>query len=712
MPRPLRSIALLVALIGCGDKDADDTGPGGAVGDDTGEPDTGDTGGPTAVDADGDGYDEAADCDDADPAVYPGAVETCNGVDDDCDDEIDEDAVDMLALFVDGDGDGSGAEPTEACAIGDGLAAVDGDCDDADPAVHPGAPEVGCNGVDDDCDGTIDVNRVPTDHADLATAVAALADGAEICVEPGVYAETLDLTGRELEFTGQGGAAATTLDLGTTAPMVSIMGEADTEVGGDVGFTGFTLTGGDFTAAGTALEGGFAHVEGGTLRLTDIAFTDTTAAMSDLGTLSGLLVWGQDATLSLDGVTVSGIDASMSGGSDGERLLGGIAFGLGSAVEVSDLTVTDVSFTGSATRDACTVRGGVLMVDEGSTLTASDVHISGVDIDLSCATRALASGALIYVYDSGSTLTNVSATGNRVALAASRTATASALISGTGWLSGASQDWSVIELTDNDLNTESSRPLVYGGLSIDGGALSHFTYWNNTARATGTGEGRSGSMAGMALSAGDIDAAYLDIRHNTGHGDDYSAAMVAVYAAGLDRTLRNFIIAGNTLSGYSLLGMALYAGAESATMTVQHGDIVGNTFTGAVPYGEGVVTAGGEDSAARVAFDHVQIVGNTLVGDDDLLALYTWEAPGDVLDVSYCNLFGADVESSWGAMSGADGNISADPLYTDVSGADATTWDLSLGAGSPAIDAGDPATLDTDGSTADLGAYGGSYGAW
>ena len=38
---------------------------------------------------------------------------------------------------------------------GDGYSEYDGDCDDSDPAVHPGARER-CNGVDDDCDGQTD----------------------------------------------------------------------------------------------------------------------------------------------------------------------------------------------------------------------------------------------------------------------------------------------------------------------------------------------------------------------------------------------------------------------------------------------------------------------------------------------------------------------------------------------------------------------------
>jgi len=98
------------------------------------------------------------DCDDRDPLIRPGAREVCNGVDDDCDGLIDDadggwDPATGVTAWVDGDGDGYGRDPVTVCGLTGGLAAEPGDCDDADPSVHPGAIEVCRNGVDDDCDG-------------------------------------------------------------------------------------------------------------------------------------------------------------------------------------------------------------------------------------------------------------------------------------------------------------------------------------------------------------------------------------------------------------------------------------------------------------------------------------------------------------------------------------------------------------------------------
>jgi hypothetical protein len=115
---------------------------------------------------------DSSDCDDTDGAVHPGADETCNGKDDDCDGDIDEpDAIDAPTWYPDEDGDDFGGldGAVTACTGPDGYLIDGSDCDDSDPAVHPDATEW-CNGVDDNCDGL-------TDGSDAADALTWYADG-------------------------------------------------------------------------------------------------------------------------------------------------------------------------------------------------------------------------------------------------------------------------------------------------------------------------------------------------------------------------------------------------------------------------------------------------------------------------------------------------------------------------------------------------------
>ena len=126
------------------------------------------------ADADGDTYGDAGstteacsapegyvadntDCNDGDGSINPGAAEICNGIDENCDGNIDEGV--LTTFYADGDGDtyGDDGMTAEACSAPEGYVAMNGDCNDADAAVNPAATEVCGNGIDDDCDGYIDL---------------------------------------------------------------------------------------------------------------------------------------------------------------------------------------------------------------------------------------------------------------------------------------------------------------------------------------------------------------------------------------------------------------------------------------------------------------------------------------------------------------------------------------------------------------------------
>ncbi|MEZ4236631.1 MAG: putative metal-binding motif-containing protein [Myxococcota bacterium] len=115
------------------------------------------------LDVDGDGVLEGDDCDDTAASTYPGAPERCDGVDNDCNGLVDDDPV-YRDGWTDADGDGYGdpGAPAPWCEPEPpaGVVLDATDCDDGDPAVHPGATEV-CDGVDDDCDGEPD-DGLPT----------------------------------------------------------------------------------------------------------------------------------------------------------------------------------------------------------------------------------------------------------------------------------------------------------------------------------------------------------------------------------------------------------------------------------------------------------------------------------------------------------------------------------------------------------------------
>ncbi len=100
--------------------------------------------------------DKLGDCNDNDELIHPNAIEACNGKDENCNGQLDE-GLTMTTTWPDVDKDGFGAingAPATGCTSAS-RAQNNKDCNDVDPKVRPGMPEV-CNGFDENCDGKVD----------------------------------------------------------------------------------------------------------------------------------------------------------------------------------------------------------------------------------------------------------------------------------------------------------------------------------------------------------------------------------------------------------------------------------------------------------------------------------------------------------------------------------------------------------------------------
>ncbi len=166
---------------------------------------------------------------------------------------------------------------------GDGWTVQDGDCDDDDPLVHPGAP------------GTI---SVPADYTEIQVAVYAAANGDVICVDPGTYFETLSFRGKAVRIIGTAGPEATVIDAGDTKTVVRFnQGESALSV-----LEGFTLTRGRMGA------GGGIYIYSASPTLRNLIIEGNHCQYNG----GGIYMW--DSSAMLDGLVIRDNTAGMVGG--------------------------------------------------------------------------------------------------------------------------------------------------------------------------------------------------------------------------------------------------------------------------------------------------------------------------------------------------------------------------------------------------------------
>jgi len=358
---------------------------------------------------------DGTDCDDADANNFPGNVEVCDGLDNNCDDTVDEGVTTTYYPDVDADGFGDDSKPVDACTAPKGHTESGGDCNDIDASVNPKAPEY-CDGVDNDCNektgesGTISfidsagkMSDVTADYTGTSTAggLNNLGTPGMLQICEGTWYERFVINA-DVSIVGVGDPSlvvlwgddtSSVITLSTSKLTAAIEGLTITGGYGDglvLGSKSFTAGGGvycaatsNLTIADTIIDGNAGSVGAGlyveecTVDLSSVEISNNTASYVGGGmTITGgtvsmldTLVEGNDAT-SLGGGILMG-----SYGSDAYLLMegslftdnsapsgGGAYLELSAAIECLGDTKTDAGFTANS----ATSTGGGVYLTSGS----------------------------------------------------------------------------------------------------------------------------------------------------------------------------------------------------------------------------------------------------------------------------------------------------------------------------------------------------------
>ncbi len=490
------------------------------------------------------------DCDDTNPAVHPEATEVCNGIDDDCDGSIDENVTTDYFPDIDGDGYGAaGATPTPACTAPADLVPDDSDCNDNDPAVHPGATEL-CNGIDDNCNGTVDEgfgdcndsdddgdgyseNQWDCDDTDAATfpilvdasynggaedgspdrpfntiqegIVAARPDCPVVLVAPGTYQEHIDFLGKTITVRSTDGPEITIVD-GTLSGTVVTFQNGETR---DTLLEGLTIT------RGSASRGGGITIQNASPTIRACVLTDNHTTRGGAG------IYVESGTPDITGNTFSENEGATNWDSEA-----------GGAILLRDAPAT---ISGNTFRRNTHISGGAIGLFQDSDATIDNNVFEENQADYP---DGGATGGAIYVFGSSPTIVGNTFTQNH-----------SSQVGGAIYLNG--------------VDYSSGEPACS---SPEG---THVRLENNTftANTAGTLDPSSTSGKGGAIYATCVEAELV--------GNDFDDNQAGVYGGAAYFRFHSWIsLTGNTFDANAAInetnlgaGGALYLATTTATLT-------------------------------------------------------------------------------------------------------------------------------------------------
>ena len=382
---------------------------------------------------------------------------------------------------ADSDADTDADQPDAVDEDGDGSSAGD-DCDDADPDVYPGAPDICGDERVTDCDRTSDdglvtVNGTDT-YDDLRDALAAATADAELVVCPGTWNGPFQ-AGVAVRLLAFGDATTTILDGRGQDTTLSV--PAGSEV------IGFTVRGGAAERSG----GGIRLTTPGALRVEASVVTGNSARFG-----GGLFVTGGSVATLVD-TTVVGNQAT-----DG----GGIHADPGSTVDLTDgSSVSSNSasgWAGGVMLDTATLVGGTIS-DNESYLSGGGIFVyrSTIEGTVVSGNRASSGGGV--AVDGIVTVRDTTISGNRASFAGGGLA---------------------VESGDYDVNITIVGGTITSNDAVRGGGV--FSYVNTTFDGTGITDNTADDGAGLYINGGQttmIGGSLLRNVAQTGGGGVYIA---------------------------------------------------------------------------------------------------------------------------------------------------------------------------------------------